>query len=219
MSPDGTSTPRKWQMTLQAQAGSGSRSGLRDRKKSETRRQLQDQALRLFSLKGFATTSVDEIAAAADVSRSTFFRYFGSKEAVLFAPMDEQGELFVRFLRDRPADEGPLTAYENALLALTAATDTDSRRADARMFQELIGRDAALQERNLALLQRWQERIARTFAARRGEGEPVRAEDRLAAAIGITVSQHVSHEWRGEDGPEIAEVIRAAFRSLRDMTN
>ena len=204
-------------MTLKAPTGSRSAPGLRDRKKSQTRRQLQDEALLLFTRKGFVATSVDEIASAADVSRSTFFRYFGSKEAVLFAPMDERGEMFVGLLRQRPRDEGPITAYENALLDLTAAVETDSSRSQARMFQELLQGDAELRERNFALLQRWQDAIAETFARRRAPQGAVLAQDRLAAATCIALSQHIGHEWREEDGLELAEVIRTTFASLRDI--
>ena len=201
-------------MALKAPPGSG-RAGLRDRKKSATRTELQVQALRLFTHKGFASTSVDEIAAAAEVSRSTFFRYFGSKEAVLFAPIDERGEMFVRFLRERPRDEGPVTAYENATLDLAAAVGTDSYRDSARMYQELLRGDAGLRERNLALLQRWQDAIAETFAARREEGGSVHPEDRLAASICISMSQHIGHEWREGEGVELEDTIKTSFQLLR----
>ena len=53
--------------------------GLRERKKARTRAELQRHALRLFRDRGYAATTVDDIAAAADVSRSTFFRYFRAR--------------------------------------------------------------------------------------------------------------------------------------------
>ena len=59
--------------------------GLRERKKARTRATIQREALRLFQRDGYAATSVDAIAAAAEVSPSTFFRYFPTKEDVVLA--------------------------------------------------------------------------------------------------------------------------------------
>src|SRR5690349_20353631 len=87
--------------------------GLRQLKKARTRAELQRHALRLFRDRGYATTTVDDIAAAADVSRSTFFRYFPSKEDIVL--FDDVDPLMAEALAEQPAGTPLLTALRTAL--------------------------------------------------------------------------------------------------------
>jgi AcrR family transcriptional regulator len=84
--------------------------GLRDRKKARTRDGIADAAISLFLARGFDNVSVVDIAAAAEVSKPTLFRYFATKEdLVLHRIADHSGEA-ARVVRDRPAGISPLTA-------------------------------------------------------------------------------------------------------------
>ena len=79
--------------------------GLRERKKREVKRSIRQAALSLIAARGYDSVSVEQIAHAADVSRTTFFNYFPSKEAVVTEP-DEETLAAQRAARDhRPADE------------------------------------------------------------------------------------------------------------------
>ena len=190
---------------------------LRERKKDATRRALRSAALRLFGERGYGATSVDEIAAAANVSRSTYFRYFGSKEAVLFDQMDQNGTRFVAALAARPGTEDPVTAFQEALIQVSEGTDQGPERQNARIFEDLMSRDPELHARRMAELARWTDAIAQTLAERVGAPE-ARPEDRLAAAVCITTTQHMGRMWRAtdEDLP-LAETIRGAFGQLRSL--
>ncbi|WP_406093171.1 TetR/AcrR family transcriptional regulator [Kitasatospora purpeofusca] len=90
--------------------------GLRARKKQRTREALIEAAHRLFLGQGFASTTVDEIASAVDVSQRTFFRYFANKDEVALAVLAEAEDHFIELLRARPAEEGPLRALRAAIV-------------------------------------------------------------------------------------------------------
>ena len=88
--------------------------GLRERKKEQTRRALEDAALDLFERQGFDRTTVEEIAAACDVSPRTFFRYFATKDQVLFGDEGEFTDMLAD-LEHRPVDEPPLRSVRAAV--------------------------------------------------------------------------------------------------------
>jgi AcrR family transcriptional regulator len=73
--------------------------------RTAVRAQLAQVALDLFGSEGFDRVTVNDLAAATGVSRSTFLRYFASKEEAVLAAFDEQGERVADALRARPGDE------------------------------------------------------------------------------------------------------------------
>jgi AcrR family transcriptional regulator len=100
------------------QGAAPARLGLRERKKLRTRQEIAEVAARLFAERGFDAVTVEEIAEAAEVSPSTFFRYFDSKEGVLNANGAEiLGELLAN-LAARPDDEPVLASLRHAFVAL-----------------------------------------------------------------------------------------------------
>ncbi|MGH2755682.1 MAG: TetR family transcriptional regulator [Actinomycetota bacterium] len=196
--------------------GNGVPGGLRDRKKSETRDALRAAALRLFRDRGFAAVSVDQIAAEANVSRSTFFRYFGSKEAVLFNDIDEVGGIFLEEIRGRPSTEGAADAFEHALLAISRHSASRRTQDQQRALDDLLRTDPALSARRMADLARWAEAIAGVFAERAGREEPTFA-DRLAASTCMQVTEEIARAWREDDSADAAHWIKEAFRVLRSF--
>src|ERR1700741_4261783 len=96
--------------------------GLRERKKIKTRQAIRREALRLFDAHGYAATTVEQIADAAEVSPSTFFRYFPSKESLLLA--DDLDPLILAAFEAQPPDLSPTEAirraYEDVMARLPA---------------------------------------------------------------------------------------------------
>ncbi|MFE6163982.1 TetR/AcrR family transcriptional regulator [Streptomyces sp. NPDC056486] len=88
---------------------------LRERKKLATWRAIRSAALRLFDEEGYEATTVEQIAAAANISRATFFNYFASKEAVVFDQDPEERSDWQELMNGRPADE-PLWDSLTAIL-------------------------------------------------------------------------------------------------------
>ena len=89
-------------------AAPGPRLDRRQQRKQQTRRVIQEQALRLFLADGYESTTVERIADAAGVSHMTFFRHFPTKESVVTD--DDFDPLIAQLIRDRPSGEPPLTA-------------------------------------------------------------------------------------------------------------
>ena len=87
--------------------------GLRELKKARTRAEIQRQALLLFQQQGYAATTVEQIAAAAEVSPSTFFRYFPTKEDVVL--YDDYDPKFLAALQQQPKELAPIAALRGAM--------------------------------------------------------------------------------------------------------
>src|SRR5205085_1866483 len=93
---------------------------------------LADTATELFAEQGFDHTTVEEIAEACDVSPRTFFRYFSSKEDVLFAAGDERLRQLLDAIASRPSDESPLRSMREAALSLVPEYTSDRAQLIAR---------------------------------------------------------------------------------------
>lgn len=125
-----------------------SRPGLRERKKIKTRQAIRQAAYRLFSEQGYDATSVDRIAEEAEVSPSTVFRYFPTKEDIVLS--DEYDPPLYEALIARPADEPPVTALRNAMLGVfaeTASQEPDREPAESHQRMRLVRDVPALRAR------------------------------------------------------------------------
>jgi AcrR family transcriptional regulator len=122
--------------------------GLRERKKAKTRALIQEQAMRLFNEQGYQATTVEQIAEAAEVSPSTFFRYFGSKEDVV--AYDAWDPLVLEAWRASARELGPIGAIRSAMTtvfgSMTPEQKTEMMSRGRLLYLEPDLRAAAISE-------------------------------------------------------------------------
>lgn len=97
--------------------------GLRERKKAKTRLAIREHAMALFRERGYDRTTVEQIAAAAEVSPSTFFRYFPSKEDVVL--QDDYDPLLIAAFQAQPPDLPLVKALRNAMRDVFSSIPAD----------------------------------------------------------------------------------------------
>lgn len=156
--------------------------GLRTRKKQRTHDAIGDAAVSLFLERGFDRVSVNEIAAAAEVSKPTLFRYFPTKEdLVLHRFADHQGEA-ARVVRDRPPGTGPMTAlhrhFRAGLDRFDPVTGLDDH-PEVVAFHRLVFTTPSLAAR----LTQYQAEDEEALAEALGEG--IQARLRAAQALAV----------------------------------
>jgi AcrR family transcriptional regulator len=146
---------------------------LRERTRLAVRQQLLDTALALFVEHGYEATTVDEIAAAAGMSKRSFFRYFGSKEDVILGKHERLGEQFVDALRARPPDEPLWTALRRMFDDVVAYMTDPAQAASAAEVQRVINGSPSLRAGYLDRMLGNQTRIAEVARERAAEsGHP-----------------------------------------------
>ncbi|MDB1089260.1 TetR family transcriptional regulator [Streptomyces sp. ACA25] len=183
----------------------------------KVRRELATAALELFATKGYAATTVDEIAAAAGVARRTFFRHFRSKEEAIFPDHDDTLVRAKAVLDAAPPHENPIDTVCHGIkevMRMYAASPAVS----VERYQ-LTREVPALREREIASVARYERLFTRYLLGHFDEtapedsngniDEPLLAE--VAASAVVTAHNHVLRRWlrRGGQGDVEAELDRA----------
>jgi AcrR family transcriptional regulator len=149
--------------------------GLRDRKKIQTRDTILRESTRLFEANGYANTTVEQIAEAAEIAPSTFFRYFPSKESLVMA--NEVDKVMVEALASQPADVPSLQAFKRALETTLATVSSDDWQIERKRLQIVL----AVPELKAAQLDGYHRTIAQLAEAesRRTGRDPNDFESRV----------------------------------------
>jgi AcrR family transcriptional regulator len=164
--------------------------GLRERKKAKTRAAIQAEALRLFREHGYDRTTIEQICAAAEVSESTFYRYFPTKEDV--ALHDRYDPLLIAAFHAQPPELTPLQALRGAMHAVFDEL-SDEERAQERERAAVIVSVPAVRARALDQLSESIHMIVALLAERSGRSADDFAVRNLAGAlIGVGIAATLS---------------------------
>ena len=142
-------------------------SARRGRPSGTSRRELELIALRLFADQGFDSTTIEQIAAEAGVSKRTFFRYFGSKASVLWSEFDHEVDVIRAALAEVPAGVPMMDAIRRAVVAANHYGPQDV--TELRMRMNLIGSVPALQSSAAVHYDAWERAISDFAATRIGQ--------------------------------------------------
>lgn len=168
--------------------------------------------MELFQERGYARTTVEEIAARAGLAERTFFRYFNDKREVLFGGTSVLQEIIMDTIAKAPKATAPLDAMALALEAV--ATLLLARREFARARQVLIAANPELQERELIKL-RALAATAVSALRKRGVGEPAAS---LTAEAGIAIFKVAYERWMHDPKRrELSNHIRASLAELKAL--
>ncbi len=186
---------------------------LRERKKAATRRQLMDVALRLFDERGFENTTVEEIAAAAEVAPRTFFRYFATKVDVLFGDHDELVELLRETLAARPSSEPVVDAVRRATLEGISQVIANPPLFLTR--SRLAASIPAAHARSRYLDADYEDVIAEALAGVRGTDPASDLQARVVARAAWSATRAAREIWVASDGKrDPRRLVNEAFDLL-----
>lgn len=184
--------------------------GLRERKRRETRQRITDVGIRLFIEKGYEAATLDEIAAAAGISRRTFFHYFKSKDEILLSLQSGVSDMLVAALWEAPGDSRPLEAIRAAAVKVCALISVD----DMIIIDRLMRSSEAVQARKQASYVQQEKAV---FAALRERWPSSERETglRLVAMLAIGAMRLATDAFGREGGKRaIVDLLNEAFDAL-----
>jgi TetR/AcrR family transcriptional regulator, regulator of mycofactocin system len=178
------------------------------RRRSTTPHDITDVAIELFAARGFDEVSVDDVAQAAGISRRTLFRYYASKNAILWGEFDTHlGHL--RELLDTVGPRVPVgEALRAALLAFNTFDDSETVRHRERM--RVILQTAELQAYSMTMYAGWREVIAE-FVARRSGAKTTDLLPQTVAWTLLGVALSAYEHWLGDESVPLPVALGNAF--------
>ena len=178
------------------------------RRRSTTPEHITDVALELFTARGFAEVSVDDVAHAAGIARRTLFRYYASKNAILWGDFDAHLAHLQELLDNVDPRVATGEALRAALLAFNTFDECETVRHRQRM--RVILETAELQAYSMTMYAGWREVMAGFIAARLG----VKTTDPLPQTVAWTmlgVALSAYEQWLSDESVTLPEALGNAF--------
>lgn len=194
--------------------GAKQKVGLREKKKAKTMANIQTQALRLFRENGYHTTTVEQIAEAAEISPSTFFRYFSTKEDVVLT--DNYDPLLVNEFANQPSELNPLQAVRNAMISGINEI-TDDEWETTRQRNQLINAVPELRAAALNNLTQMMELLTQIVAKRVGSNSDdlaVRTFAGVVVGVNISLMEYSAETTKSEFAKLLEEALVLVEKGL-----
>jgi AcrR family transcriptional regulator len=190
--------------------------GLRARKQQRAREQIVGAAYALFAERGFHAVTVADIAARAEVGRTTFFRYFGDKQEVVFAEEQRHAE---RVAAARATDGPPVESLSAALrvvaeIVLTVSDDVVGDPVRFGVYARLLAAHPELSDRMRRKLDHLTNELTDLLTGRGADRETAA----LAAVLGVGCFL-TAYRLAGEDATALLPALRRAFDRLHAVTS
>jgi TetR/AcrR family transcriptional regulator, regulator of mycofactocin system len=182
---------------------------LRQRKKDRTRRQMLSAALELFEQQGYENTSVEQIAARAETSPATFFRYFASKDEVLFLDEQQSAADLASAVAARADSTADVAALADPIVEYAQRAAGRSENGARRM--RIIMATPSLETRSLRMRLLWERALAHQLAQEAGQATPS-FEQNVVASLAVSCYVTALREWPGVTTP------RRATTSIERLT-
>ena len=183
------------------------------RKHDAVRSEIARAAVRSFLHNGFEQTTVDDIAAAAGISRRTYFRYFGSKEDSLLSQMQEVGVFVAERLARVPETVPPLIALREAFFQVESTLG--EFRARQRALAKMVRTNPRVHGAFLLVQHEWVDDLASILARRHGGQE--RMADRFHAHMAVTGWNLAVDRWLDDPASTLPDQATYVFRVLDEL--
>ncbi len=185
---------------------------LQERKRRWVRAEAAALAVGVWLERGYEESSLDDLAEAAGISRRTFFRYFGTKEGVVRAMVDNGGANLVEAFVAQPPEEAPLVSLRRAMVEGSCVFTRDAplmRRLILLTLQTPVLRAQVLDRHD-----HWRAQLALEVARRMRAPAACSMQPRLIAAIAMGAMDVAISHWAEHDGLDLGRLIEESFDSL-----